>query len=92
MIRSLLFLLFPGWMTRRAMRKALWTAFQTAAVNQHLAGKPIQFSAQEFDTIGWLWSERKRLEREVDRFVALCGGVNRRNAELMAALQREVRK
>jgi hypothetical protein len=88
LLRFIGFWLFPRWMMQREMRRALWEAFQTQAVTQRSAGAAIQFSAAEFDGWCWLWSERRRLERERDRFVELCDRMNRINTQLKADLAR----
>lgn len=87
-MKFLAFWLFPTWYARREFRRAIWTAYLNTLARQSATGKPMRFSAAEFDAWCWLWSERQRLEAELDRFAALLDGMNKRNAQLKADLAR----
>jgi hypothetical protein len=91
LLRFLGFAFFPRWMMQREMRRALWTAFLTTAVDQRARGTNIQFSASDFEAWGWLWSERHRLEEEASRLAELLDRMTRINADLKAAFARHTK-
>jgi hypothetical protein len=90
LIRRIGFFLFPLWMVRRDLRRGLWQAFLVSYAEQYGKGSPIKlYSGRDFDLIGWLWSERRRLEADRDRFFGLLEGMVKRDQRMKAERKKE---